>query len=81
MARWLRFILIAETIIVLASVIAMGRRRRTGEPNTVARLLLDDPTPTESLVLYVLLFHVVVGALLFVAWLSARRKARRNGQG
>jgi len=77
---WVLWVALSETLIVLVSLEAHGRssyqRRTGGEGNTVARLFLDDPSFLESMVFYVVLFHVVIGALLLIARWSAVRKRR-----
>lgn len=67
-----------EGLIVLLSVAYIGRSRYDrvtgGEGNRIARLFLDDPTWLESFLFLFLTTHVILGLLLFIAWLSAKRR-------
>lgn len=77
---WLLWGLFAEALILLLSYMAYTPNRlqhRMGrEGNRIARLVLGDPGILESLAFYMVLFNAVIAGLLFVAHLSARRKAR-----
>ncbi|HXH84384.1 MAG TPA: hypothetical protein VNN07_15880 [Candidatus Tectomicrobia bacterium] len=77
--RW-GALLLVEAFILLMAIAATGRsrvaRRTGGEGNRIARLLLDDPTFLESVVLYEVLFHAAIAAALLLAWLVTRRRRR-----
>ena len=76
--RWIRYFLIAETMFVIFSFVALSQRRPGGKPAGLAPLFLDDPTPVESFVFYMGLFNLSAAVLLFIARLSARQKGLRR---
>ena len=77
---WWGAVAVGEVLILLFAWGATGRTRHArltgGEGNRIARLLLDEPTFVESMLLYVALFHLLVGAIFLAAWLETRRRRR-----
>lgn len=52
--------------------------RRAGRPgNTIARLVMDEPGFLASMALYVVLFHVLIAFLWWLAWWWTRRSGGR----
>lgn len=75
-AAWWRVVVVAEGLVVLLCLAYTGPnqydRRTGGAGNRLARVFIDDPSWLESFGLLLLISHLVVGALLFMAWASAR---------
>lgn len=76
--KWAAWAFFAEGLMLLLALrgyFPTRLQRRSGrEGNRLARLVMDDPGLWESLAFYLVLAHLVVGGLLLVAFLSARRK-------
>jgi hypothetical protein len=52
--------------------------RRAGRPgNTIARLVMDEPGFLASMAFYVVLFHVLIAFLWWLAWWWTRRSRGR----
>ena len=77
---WLTVIIILEVGVTLMAFSAMGKRRATtpGEGNKIARLVMDTPSTLESFIFYFVLGHLLIGCLLFVAWLVTRYNAKHK---
>ena len=77
---WWGAVAVGEVLILLFAWGTTGRslhaRLTGGEGNGIARLLLDEPAFVESMLIYVALFHLLVGAIFLAAWLETRRRRR-----
>lgn len=77
---WWKALLIGEVLILLFSLGATGRGRYDvdldDEGNRIARLLLDEPTFVESMVFYIVTFHVLIVVIFLAAWVVTKRRRR-----
>lgn len=74
---WARWALMAEGLILLLAVAGPGYRyafRPGGDTGLFARLVIEDPTFLEALLVNLVALHLVIGGLWLAAWIVARRR-------